>query len=290
MTIDCRSALYMPASKQRLLAKGPLLAADAIIIDLEDSVAPDSKDTARAQAVSALTELNYGYRLRALRINALDTVWHDDDVSSVVNAQPDAVVLPKVESANDIRRLSAALDRTSAATDVGIWAMMESPMAVINAVEIAASVKDCPRLQMLLTGNNDLASASGMPVTADRTALMPWLMSFVAAAKAYSLTILDGVYNHFTDMDGFRAECHQGVLMGMDGKTLIHPDQLSVANEIFAPSAEAVAQAKAVVDAFALPENAQAGVLQINGEMVERLHMKQAEALLARAQRLSLRE
>lgn len=289
MTIDCRSALYMPASNERVLGKGPVSDADAIIVDLEDSVTPDGKSTARAQAVRALSELDYGHRIRALRINAADTVWHVSDVAAVAACRPTAVVLPKVESAADVLALSRLLDEHDAVADISIWAMMESPLAVLNAPLIAASVKDCPRLSMLLVGNNDLARSAGMPVMSDRTHLLPWLMGFVAAARAHGLGILDGVYNDFADTDGFLRECQQGVSMGMDGKTLIHPSQVASANAVYAPSSEAIQHAGKVVEAFEDPHNAGAGVLQIDGRMVERLHLGMARKLLERAERLAAR-
>jgi citrate lyase subunit beta/citryl-CoA lyase len=280
----------MPASSERVLSKGPDSDADAIIVDLEDSVAPAAKDDARQQAVSALSTFDYGHRIRALRINAADTPWFAQDIEAVLACRPSAVVLPKVESDFDVQRLSAALDRHADAGDVAIWAMMESPRAVVNAASIAASVNDCPRLALLLVGNNDLARAAGMPVTSDRTHLLPWLMTFIAAAKAHELGILDGVYNDFADVDGFRHECRQAVAMGMNGKTLIHPSQVAIANDVFLPSAEDIAMARAIVAAFADPHNAQAGVLQINGRMVERLHLGMAEKLLARVSHFTHRD
>lgn len=288
MNFDCRSALYMPASNARALAKGSVSAADAIIVDLEDSVAPDAKQLARDQAVQILSKVNYGNRVKALRINAADTVWYRDDINAVLAALPDAVVLPKVESADDIADLSNALDADSKAADVAIWAMMESTTAIVNASAITACKKEYPRLSVLLIGNNDLARSSNMPISSDRTYLIPWLMTLVAAAKSHNLGILDGVYNDFRDLAGFTAECAQGVAMGMDGKTLIHPLQIDIANDVFAPSQADIAQAQAVVAAFADSANAGAGVLQIEGRMVERLHLDMAERTLARAENLAV--
>lgn len=284
---DCRSALYMPAVKPRVLAKGPLSAADAIILDLEDAVAPDAKATARAEALKALTELDYGYRIRALRINGSGTAWHADDVAAAVEARPDVLVLPKVESPADIQALHQLLDQHAGTSNMAIWAMVESPLAVLNAHAIAKCVEDCPRLSLLVVGSNDLAREAGMPISADRTLLVPWLMTFVAAAKAYDLGILDGVCNDFSDEARLQRECVQGAAMGMDGKTLIHPAQIAIANEVFAPSPEAIADARSIVAAFAEPENVSAGVVQISGRMVERLHLEMATQLLARAERLA---
>ena len=289
MSFDCRSALYMPASNARVLAKGPVSRADAVIVDLEDSVAPDSKFMARKQAVQVLSEADYGFRVKALRINAAETPWYKDDISAVMKALPDAVVLPKVESATDIASLSDVLDTNSKAADVAIWAMMESTTAIVNASAIAACKNEHPRLSVFLIGNNDLARSSNMPISSDRTYLLPWLMSLVAAAKSHDIGILDGVYNDFRDLAGFTTECAQGVAMGMDGKTLIHPSQVEIANDVFAPSAADIAQARAVVAAFADPANTGAGVLQIDGRMIERLHLSMAESTLARLEKLASR-
>lgn len=285
MTFDCRSALYMPASNARALSKGPGLAADAIIVDLEDSVAPDAKAMAREQAVEALSEVDYGYRLRALRINAADTRWFQDDLDAVKSSIPDVLVLPKVESVEDIARVSAFLDTDDRTSNVAIWAMMESTGAVVNAAEIAGCKKDLPRLSALVVGNNDLSRSANMPISSDRTYLLPWLMTWIAAAKTNRLGILDGVYNDFKDLEGYESECAQGVAMGMDGKTLIHPTQIEIANHAFTPSEREVEHALAVVAAFADPANEGAGVLQLEGQMIERLHLHMAQRTLARAKK-----
>ncbi len=288
--VDCRSALYMPASVEKVLAKGPDCAADAVILDLEDAVAPEAKEQARKQAVDALSRFDYGYRVRALRINAADTHWHAQDVAAVASCRPDAVVLPKVESADDVRALSRALDAYPDTGDIAVWAMMESPLAILNAASIARCVQECPRLSMLIVGSNDLVREAGMPMSQDRTLLIPWLMTLVAAARAHGLQILDGVFNDFSDNAGLENECRQGVAMGMDGKTLIHPAQIAVSNRLFSPAPEAVEEARAIVEAFQDPINAQAGVVQIRGKMVERLHLAMAEQVLSRASRLADRD
>lgn len=286
-TLDCRSALYMPASNLRALQKGATLPADAIIIDLEDSVAPDQKTTARKQAVAALQNNDYGYRIRAIRINTADTQWHQDDIAAVAEAKPDVIVLPKVETADDLTNVRQHLNQHAGMEDVQLWAMIETPRAVLNAQEIASC--SLSGLSALLIGNNDMARASNMPVTSDRTYLVPWLMQLVAVAHANSLALLDGVYNNFADISGFQSECEQGIAMGMTGKTLIHPSQISVVNEVFSPAETDIAHAHSVVEAFALTENQNVGVLQINGRMIERLHLDMAEQLLARVERLSHR-
>ena len=289
MSIECRSALFMPASNERALAKGPALEADVIIIDLEDSVAPDNKTMARSQAIGAFEKLDYGYRIKALRINASDTLWHADDMAAAAQCQPDAIVIPKVDTVDDIAAVSLAMDQHAGLANTAIWAMMESPLAVINAVSITASVNRFPRLSLLIIGNNDMAQAAGMPVQSDRTYLVPWLMQLVAAAKAHGLQILDSVYNDFADTDGFKAECGQGASMGMNGKTLIHPSQLAAANAAFAPSEIEVASAREIVSEFAKPEHDGKGAIAINGRMTERLHLAMAEQLLRRVESLRAR-
>lgn len=289
MSIECRSALYIPASNQRALAKGPSLAADVIIIDLEDSVAPDNKALARKQAAHTLQHADFGYRVRALRINAAGTPWHIDDAAVAAQCKPNAIVIPKVESIDDIAAVSRVMDQHSELGNTAIWAMLESPLAVVNSASIAASVTNNPRLSMFIVGNNDMARAAGMPVQSDRTFMLPWLMQLVAAAKAHGLQILDGVFNDFADVDGFLAECQQGSTMGMNGKTLIHPSQLAIANMAFSPSDDEVDDAKAVVSAFAQAEHTGKGAIAINGRMVERLHLTMAEQLLARVDRLRVR-
>ena len=321
----CRSALYMPASNPRALAKGPSLDADAIIVDLEDSVAPASKSPAREAAVAALVGQDYGPKLRALRINAPGTPWYADDVDAVRRAAPDVVVLPKVESPEAVRALCDALDtgasgrvtssdtgegdgrtRNGVATDARplgarapdtrVWAMVETPMAVLRAAEIAAlgaveedaggAPRSGPRLDALVVGGNDLALAAGMPADGSRTYLLPWLMTFVAAAKAHGLRVLDGVRNDFADEAALERECVQGRAMGMDGKTLIHPAQIAVANRVWTPDEAALVDARRIVAAFEVPGAEEAGVLQVDGRMVERLHLNMARRTLALAARL----
>lgn len=288
-SVDCRSVLYMPASRERVLVKGARSAADALIIDLEDAVAPQVKAAARETAQHALEEIDFGHRRCALRVNAADTSWHDGDLQLAARSLPDALVLPKVESAGDIIRLSAAMDQLGIPENMQIWAMMESPHAIIDAAGIAASVHDCPRLTMLIAGVNDLVRESGLPMSKDRSMLIPWLMQLVAAARAHGLQIVDGVFNDFSDAPGLESECRQGVSMGMDGKSLIHPAQIAMANELFSPSMQDIEAARAIVSAFDEPANAGAGVLQVQGRMVERLHLEMARALLLRAERLAER-
>lgn len=283
----CRTALYMPANNARAMHKATTLPADAIVIDLEDSVAPSEKVQARESAVAALASQDYGHRLRVVRVNALDTPWFADDMAAVEVAQPDAVLLPKVESADMIIELQRVLDKLDASGSIKLWAMMETPKAVVNATSIASSKQDCARLSTFCIGNNDLARAANMKVTSDRTLLMPWLLQLVLNAKAFDLNILDGVYNDFADLEGFGLECAQGAAMGMNGKTLIHPKQIDLANSAFAPSANDIAEAQLIVDTFGLVENSNAGVVQINGRMVERLHLDMAQNTLIVAKQIA---
>lgn len=286
---DCRSVLYMPASKLNVLNKGPTLDTDAIVLDLEDSVAPSEKKLARDNAIKVLQEFDYGYRLRAIRVNAEDTPWFEQDVLAAIEARADAVVLPKVETVENVLQISDIIEKNSTNDSLKLWVMMESPMAVLNAQSIAASSKRCQRLEAMLLGNNDMARAANMQVSKDRQFLVPWIMQLIAVAHAYSLTIWDGVYNDFSDLEGFKLECDEAVKMGMHGKTLIHPSQLGVCNDRFLPRDSEIAHAKKIVEAFEKPENAHLGAIQIEGQMVERLHLSMAEQLLKRVKRLSKR-
>ena len=282
-----RSALYMPASSTKLLAKGPTLAADAIIVDLEDSVAPEAKRDARIAAVQALTSLDYGARLRVLRVNAEDTEWHQDDIAAAVASVPDAVLLPKADNGAQISRFVERIDAAGLARDVAVWAMLESPTAVIAAPSIAEAGEKHSRFTTVCVGNNDLSLAAGMAVPASRDLLQSWLLSFVAAARAGGLAILDGVYNNYRDVEGYLADCAASAELGMDGRTLIHPLQIDGAHQVFSPDARAIEEARVLVDAFADPANAGSGVLSINGRMFERLHLTLAHKTLARARRLT---
>jgi len=279
----------MPATNERALVKGTALAADAIVIDLEDSVLPEMKSLARNQATDAFEQLDYGYRLRVLRVNTADTDWHLDDIEAASRCRLDAIVLPKVDTVEQVAHLSAVMDNYPSLRNCALWVMLESPLAVVNANAIAASSARYQRLSMFLVGNNDMARAAGMPVQSDRTYLLPWLMSLVASAKAHGLGILDGVYNDFADTQGFEQECVQGAAMGMNGKTLIHPSQLMAANAAYSPSEEAIESAIATVRAFSLAENAGRGAISIDGRMTERLHLDMAEQLLQRVHRLRKR-
>ncbi|MCF6445498.1 CoA ester lyase [Nereida sp. MMG025] len=265
-----RSVLYIPGSKERALEKAKTLPCDAIIFDLEDAVAVSEKETARDLLAQTLPTADYGGRMRIVRINALDTEWGKADAASVKDA--DAVLLPKVDSAAHVEALAQL-------TDLPIWAMMESPLGMLNAAEIAAH----PRLSGMVMGTNDLAKDLNTRFVADRTPLLTSLGLCLLAAKAHGVTIVDGVYNAFKDDDGLRVECEQGRDMGFDGKTLIHPAQLEIANASFAPTEAEIDLSRRQIAAFEEAEAAGQGVAVVDGKIVENLHIVTARATLAKA-------
>ena len=279
-----RSALYMPGSNTRALEKAKTLPADALILDLEDAVAPAAKADARAQVAAAVAAGGYGARETVIRINALSTEWGADDLAAALAAGPDAILVPKVSSVEELTRIRAAFAAAGAEGRVALWIMMETPLAILNAATIAAAAndRDAP-LACLVMGTNDLAKETGASLGQGRLAMVPWLATCVAAARAHGLAILDGVYNDFRDLEGFAAECAQGAALGMDGKTLIHPSQLALANEIFAPAPAEVERARAIIAAFARPENAGKGAIELDGRMVELLHLETARRTMALA-------
>lgn len=281
-----RSALYLPASNARAIEKARSLPADIIILDLEDAVAPDAKAEARAAAVAAVKAGGFGHREVAIRVNAIDTSWGADDLRAAADAAPDAVLVPKVATPDDVRRYDAAL--SDAAPGTQLWAMMETCAAVARLDAIAACAADT-RLSLWIMGINDLAKEMRARQTPERTPFLPVLTLAVAAARAHGLAILDGVCNEFRDLDRFRAEVEQGLLYGFDGKSLIHPAQVDPCNATFSPSESELAHAEAVIAAFAAPENASKGAIQLNGKMVERLHLEEAERLVAIAARIAER-
>lgn len=279
-----RSALYVPATNMRALEKARGLPSDVIIIDLEDSVAPGEKDEARRQAIKALSEGGFAGREVAVRVNGLNTPWGARDLAEVVTSKVDAIVVPKVSSVSDLLQIRNALGERAGPQ---IWAMLETPAAMLRALDIAEGGRDVlPALSLLVIGTNDLAKDSRAVLKPGRSLYLPWLMSCVAAARAAGLDILDGVFNDFRDEPGFEAECQQGREMGMDGKTLIHPGQIAAANRIFAPTPEEIAWAGKVCATFDDPRNAAAGVVSIEGRMVERLHAEMARRVLEMARSL----
>lgn len=265
-----RSALYIPGSKDRALEKARGLPVDVILFDLEDAVTPDAKVAARDTLFAALSSDGYGSRLRVVRINALDTEWGQADASAVAAMACDAILLPKVNDVRDVDALAVLVP------DLPIWAMMETPMGVLNAARIAAH----PRIAGFVLGTNDLAkdlNARG------RAALMMSLQMCVLAAKAAGIVVLDGVYNAFKDEDGLRAECAEGRDLGFDGKTLIHPAQVAIANAAFGPTADDIALAHRQIEAFEAAEAEGQGVAVVDGRIVENLHIVTARATLAKA-------
>jgi citrate lyase subunit beta / citryl-CoA lyase len=285
-----RSVLYMPGSNARAIEKARTLPADAVILDLEDSVAPDAKAAARRQVTDAVSAGGFGAREVVVRINGLDTQWWLDDLNAVGKAKPDAVLVPKVSSPNHLEDVAERLVDISADQKIRVWAMMETPLAMLNARDIAAAASDVEtRLAAFVMGTNDLAKETRAKIAPGRAAMLPWLMNCVAAARAFGLDILDGVYNDIADAEGFARECAQAWDMGFDGKTLIHPNQINPCNAAFSPSAEDVAHAKNIIAAFELPENRDKGVVQLDGRMVERLHADMARRTVAIAQAIEAR-
>jgi citrate lyase subunit beta / citryl-CoA lyase len=276
-----RSVLYMPGSNARALEKARDLPADCVILDLEDAVAPDAKAQARGLINKALKS-GFGDREVMVRINGLDTRWWVEDLDSIVGARPDAILVPKISNPNQLQDLAARIVDMGTDPHIRVWAMMETPLAMINAGEIAASALDSEtRLSGFVMGTNDLAKDTRARLVPGRAPMLPWLMTCVAAARAYGIDILDGVYNDLGDEKGFVEECKQAVDLGFDGKTLIHPKQIEPCNQAFSPSSEEVEAARKMIAAFELPENRDKGVVQIDGRMVERLHAEMAQRTVA---------
>lgn len=283
MPLLLRSVLYMPGSNARAIAKARTLDADAVVMDLEDAVAPEAKAEARKLIAEALHEGGFGSRYRVVRINALSTEWGADDIASMKGVPLDAILAPKVCSAADVARLSVAMRDAGFGPEVALWAMIETPEAILKLSEIAAAAKDSP-LACFVLGLNDLAKDTGIAQLPGRAAFQPVLTMSVIAARAHGLAVIDGVCNALDDEARLVAECEQARDGGFDGKTLIHPKQVEPANRVFAPTDDDVAEARAIVDAFADPANAGEGALRVNGKMAERLHLLQAEKCLLRAQ------
>jgi citrate lyase subunit beta/citryl-CoA lyase len=266
-----RSALYMPGSNARALEKARTLSADVIIIDLEDAVAPEAKPAAREQACAAIKAKGFGPREVVLRTNGLDTPWAVDDLNAAMAAGPDAVLVPKVSSAEQLQAIGNRLSRAPRALQV--WAMIETPQAILNIAFVAAASKDAStRLTTLVLGTNDIAKETRARFVPGRMPMLASLSLAILAARANGLDVLDGVYNDIQDTAGFKRECEDGRDLGFDGKTLIHPSQIEPCNAVFSPSPEEVAAAKKIVDAFALPENKGKGVISLDGRMVEIMH------------------
>ncbi|HEY2998545.1 MAG TPA: CoA ester lyase [Acidimicrobiales bacterium] len=273
-----RSVLYMPGANERALEKAETLPADALILDLEDAVAPEAKATARDRVCAAAGSGRYGRREVAIRVNGLGTPWHDDDIRAVAAAGPAAVVVPKVDSADAVHAIEKALEAGGAPDHTAIWAMVETPVAMLHAEEVGRA---SDRLTVLVMGTNDLAKELQAEHVPGRQPLLAGLGLALLAARATGKVILDGVYNDITDAEGFEAECVQGRQMGFDGKTLIHPSQLEPCNRVFAPTADEVERAGRIIAAFEEAEAEGRGVVTVDGRMVENLHVDQARRTLA---------
>jgi citrate lyase subunit beta/citryl-CoA lyase len=273
-----RSVLYMPGANERALEKAKTLDADALILDLEDAVAPDVKEEARERVCAAAQSSEYGKREITIRCNGLDTKWHADDVAAIAKAGPAAIVVPKVNSADDVHAVEQALERAGAPDHLKIWAMVETPVAMLHAEQIALA---SDRLAAFVMGTNDLAKELQAEHVPGRAPLLTGLGLALLAARATGKVILDGVYNDLSDDDGFEDECRQGRQMGFDGKTLIHPKQLEPANRIFAPTEDEVERAREIIEAFEQAEREGRGVVTVGGRMIENLHVDQARQTLA---------
>jgi citrate lyase subunit beta / citryl-CoA lyase len=272
-----RSVLYMPGSNARALEKAKTLAADGVILDLEDSVAPDAKEAARQQVADAVKTGGFGRREVFIRVNGVDTPWHSDDLAAAAQAAPDVILVPKVSSPDTLEMIGRRLLDMGTAHKTRVWAMIETPLAIFNILAIAAAARDSEtRLGGFVMGTNDLAKDTRARLVPGRAPMLPWLTTCLAAARAHGIDILDGVYNDIGNAEGFAAECRQGVELGFDGKTVIHPNQIEPCNRAFSPSAEEVAQARKMIAVFDLPENKAKGVVSIDGRMVERLHADMA--------------
>lgn len=279
-----RSVLYMPGANERALEKAKTIDADALILDLEDSVAPDAKEAGRANVSAAVQSGEYGHRELAIRVNSIGTEWHDADIAAAAAAGPDAVLVPKVESAEQVRDLVAALEAAGAPDTTQLWAMIETPKALLHAEEIAAAHE---RLTVIVMGTNDIVNETfGLHVPGRNPAVLASLSWTLLAVRAAGKVVIDGVYNAVKDPEGFDAEARQGREMGFDGKTLIHPSQVEPANVAFSPSDEDIERARGMIEAF---EAEAKGVATYNGKMIEELHVRDANRILAFADALAAR-
>jgi citrate lyase subunit beta/citryl-CoA lyase len=272
----------MPGSNARAIEKARTLPADGIILDLEDAVAPDAKPQARAQVAAAVKAGGFGGREVFIRVNGIDTPWHAEDMHAAAHAAPDAILVPKVNKSEQLEMLGRRLLDMGTDRKTRIWAMIETPFAILNITDIAAAAKDSEtRLSGFVLGTNDLAKETSARLLPGRAPMLPWLTTCVLAARAYGIAILDGVYNDISNAEGFIAECLQGRDLGMDGKTLIHPNQVEPCNAAFSPSEAEIAQSRKFIAAFDLPENADKGAIMLDGRMVERMHADIARRIVA---------
>ncbi|WP_102868252.1 HpcH/HpaI aldolase/citrate lyase family protein [Pseudovibrio exalbescens] len=285
-----RSVLYVPGSNTRAIEKAKGLDVDSIIFDLEDAVAPEAKLDAREQVYQAVKAGDFGHRELVIRINALTSEFGRSDLDAAITAKPDAIALPKVNGPADLKLVSGILKAQGADPAIKLWAMMETPLAMLNAKGIGLSgLEDDVRLDALVMGTNDLAKETGVAIAPGRAELMPWLMNCVAAARAGRISIIDGVFNDFSKPEAFAEECAQGARMGMDGKTLIHPSQIEACHRAFSPGPDELAWARKMIAAFDDPANKGKGVVQVEGQMVERLHADMGRHLVAVAEAIEAR-
>lgn len=277
-----RSHLFMPGSNPRALEKARTVAADGIILDLEDAVAPDAKGTARDAIAETLAKGGFGKREMLIRINALDSPWWIDDVAMAAKAKPDGILVPKISSVEDLNAVADRLGDLGADMSIKVWAMIETSRAILHAEELASCVNDAEiRLAGFVFGPNDIARETRIRMMPGRASMLGMITHCVLAARMYGLDILDGPYSNFSDNEGFIAEAEQGRDIGFDGKTLIHPAQIEACNKVFTPPADEVAQARRIIAAFEQPENASRGAIQLDGKMVERLHADMAKRTIA---------
>jgi citrate lyase subunit beta / citryl-CoA lyase len=277
-----RSLLFMPGSNARALEKARILPADGIILDLEDSVAPEAKTMARDQIAQAIAAGGFGKREVLIRTNSLDTPWWTDDIAMAGKAGADGILVPKISSTEDIDTIARCLRDVGAAPSIRVWIMIETARAVLHAEELAATAQNPQtRLAGFVFGPNDISRETRIRMRPGRATMLPMITHCILAAHAYGLEILDGPYSDFSNVDGFAQECAQGRDLGFDGKTLIHPGQIEACNAIFTPPAEEVAYARKVIEAFEQPENAARGAIRLDGQMVERLHAEMAKRTIA---------
>jgi len=282
MTRPRRSLLFMPGSNARALEKARSLPADGLILDLEDSVAPDAKAKAREQIAAAIAARGFGRREILIRTNSTDTPWWNDDVAMAAKAGPDAILIPKISSADELNTIGERLAAIGADPSVKVWAMIETARAVLDAGELAAASRNpAARLAGFVFGPNDISRETRIRMLPGRAAMIPMITHCILAARAHGIEILDGPYGDIGNVDGFAAECAQARDLGFDGKTLIHPSHIDACNAIFTPAAEEVAEARKIVAAFERPENASRGAIQLDGRMVERLHAEIARRTIA---------
>lgn len=282
-----RSVLYMPGSNPRALDKARTLAADGLIFDLEDAVAPDAKEEARAQVAAALAAGGYGRREILIRINGLGTPWGHADIAAAATAGADGILIPKVESADMVRQVEAAMVAAGAPDSLALWCMMETPRGILRAEEIAGA---SPRLAGFVMGTSDLAKDLHAAHTRERLPMITSLGICLLAARAFGLAIVDGVHLDLADDEGFVQSCHQGLELGFDGKTLIHPRTIDAANRTFAPTAKEVEWSRRIIDAHAEAESAGKGVVVVDGKLVENLHVVNARRLVALAEQIAAME